>query len=317
MKRFTIAIPAFKSKFFRECIESILSQTYQNFELIIIDDCSPDPISEILSKYADDRIIYSRNIQNVGAENVVDNWNKCLHEAVGQYFILMGDDDILEPDYLQEFINLIENYPNLAVYHCRSKLIDEDSVPYSITPINPAYENIYDYFLSCLRGQRQQYISDFVYDTSFLKQMGGFYKLPLAWGSDYLTAFIACSKAGIAHTNKPVFCYRTNRYSITSTGNIILKRKAIIEYIEWIKNALEVIPEENDDKLKFVLIREALSEYSRGSRIGIIRQILSQSGVIIGLGIVYKNRMELHYSSRDIVDAFITSAFKRLNTHNI
>ena len=49
--KYTIAIPAYKSDFLKECIESILNQTFQDFELIIIDDASPYPIREIISQF--------------------------------------------------------------------------------------------------------------------------------------------------------------------------------------------------------------------------------------------------------------------------
>ena len=51
--KYTIAIPAYKSDFLKECIESILNQTFQDFELIIIDDASPYPIREIISQFND------------------------------------------------------------------------------------------------------------------------------------------------------------------------------------------------------------------------------------------------------------------------
>lgn len=88
--KYTIAIPAYKSDFLKECIESILNQTFQDFELIIIDDASPYPIREIISQFNDPRISYYRNKTNSGAINVVDNWNKCLSLAQGEYFCLMG-----------------------------------------------------------------------------------------------------------------------------------------------------------------------------------------------------------------------------------
>ena len=107
--KYSIGIPAFKARFLKECIDSILSQTFNDFELIIINDCSPDEILKIVNEYNDSRIKYYENESNTGAENVIDNWNKCLGLAKGDFFILMGDDDKLEPNYLEEFNNLINN----------------------------------------------------------------------------------------------------------------------------------------------------------------------------------------------------------------
>ena len=99
--KFSILVPAFKARFLAECIDSILSQTYTNLELIIVNDASPENLDEIVSRYDDARIQYYVNEKNFGAINVVDNWNKCLSYATGEYVICMGDDDKLLPCCLE------------------------------------------------------------------------------------------------------------------------------------------------------------------------------------------------------------------------
>ena len=58
MMRFSVTIPTYKSAFLSECIDSVLSQTYKHFELIIVDDCSPEDIKSIVDSYSDIRIRY-------------------------------------------------------------------------------------------------------------------------------------------------------------------------------------------------------------------------------------------------------------------
>ena len=82
---FTIAIPAYKSKFLGEAIKSCLSQTYSNFELLIVDDASPEVLKSVVDRFHDDRIRFYRNEKNCGAVDVVDNWNICLSYAKGDY----------------------------------------------------------------------------------------------------------------------------------------------------------------------------------------------------------------------------------------
>ncbi|MBO0357500.1 glycosyltransferase [Hymenobacter sp. BT186] len=317
MIKFSIGIPAFKSVFLKECIDSILKQDYQYFELIIVDDCSPEPIDKIVSSYSDSRIKYFKNETNIGAEHVVDNWNICLEKSSGDYFILMGDDDKLQHNYLQEFIKLIKQHPGLSVYHCRSKIIDETSKPYSITSINPDYENVYDFILSCIKQHRHQYVSDFVYKTESLKARGGFYKLPLAWASDYLSAWIASIENGIAHTNITLFNYRMNRYSITSSNNIriiTLKTKALIQCNEWLQEFLETPPSDEDNFLKYSLIQVALAKKKKTDKISAIKQIIGLSNPFYGALNIIKARKELHITSSDILSAFISSIFSKIDT---
>lgn len=237
--KFSIGIPAFKKTYLDECIRSILSQSYTDFELIIVDDHSPEDLQSVITKFDDKRISYFRNESNIGSENVVDNWNKCLNLSKGDFFILMGDDDVLEYNYLETFNSLIQKYPELDVFHCRSKIIDSSGECIELTVSWPEFENVYDNIWHRISEKRRQYISDFVYRSDSLKMRGGFYKLPLAWGSDDITSFIACGHKGIAHSNALLFNYRSNSLSITSTGNFLLKLKANIEYRVWVKSFLE------------------------------------------------------------------------------
>ena len=244
---FSIGIPAYKAKYLQDCIESILNQSYSHFELIIINDCSPDPIEKIVKQFPDSRIKYWCNEKNTGAENVVNNWNKCLEKANREFFILMGDDDKMEPNYLEEFIKLIQQYPSLDVFHCRSKIIDEHSNFVMLTPSCPEYESVYDNIWHSMNGYRIPYISDFVYRTTTLKEHGGFYRLPLAWASDNISSYIAMEEKGIAHTNEPLLNYRSHSLSITSSGNHELKMKAILLQQKWFQEFLKKKPLSQND----------------------------------------------------------------------
>ena len=84
--KFSIGIPAYKAIYIRDCIESVLNQSYKNFEIIIINDASPDDIEGIVNMYSDRRIKYFRNDINIGAKEVVINWNNCLQKANGDFF---------------------------------------------------------------------------------------------------------------------------------------------------------------------------------------------------------------------------------------
>jgi len=246
--RFSITIPAYKSRYLREAIDSCLAQTYENFELIIVDDASPFDLKSIVTPYLkDSRVSYYRNEINCGAINVVDNWNICLSYAKGDYVICMGDDDVLEPDYLTEFSNLILKYPEHDVYHCRSYTINELSQKVGLTPSWPERESVYENIWHRLNGYREQFVSDFVYNTNALKGCGGFYKMPLAWGSDDITSYIVMGKKGIAHTNKPVFNYRKNSQSITSSGNLKLKMEAILLEKSWVIDFIQFEPANSID----------------------------------------------------------------------
>lgn len=103
---FSVLIPAYKGQYLEEAIASVVAQTYSDWELVIVNDASPEDLTSIVNRFDDSRIRYYENKQNCGAENVVDNWNICLSYAQGDYVICMGDDDRLLPNCLQEYATL-------------------------------------------------------------------------------------------------------------------------------------------------------------------------------------------------------------------
>ena len=257
MPKFSVCIPAYKSRFLSECLQSILGQSYTDFEVIVLNDCSPEPVKEIVRSFSDARIRYYENESNVGAVRLTDNWNRCVALAEGEFVMIMGDDDRLEPNYLDEFTALIARYPDLDVYHCRSLVIDDHGNVVQLTPAGPSFERVCDHIWHRLNQWRSQYISDFVYRTDALRNVGGCYALPLAWGSDDITAYRACAGKGIAHTNTPVFNYRSNGLSITSTGNDLEKMRANLLYAAWLRDFLaNHVPHETEQVVYRSLIEQ-------------------------------------------------------------
>lgn len=233
---FTIAIPAYKKKYLGEAIESCVCQTYDNFEVVIVDDASPENLFSIVSQYSDSRIKYYRNKSNCGAVNVVDNWNICLSYAKGDYIICMGDDDKLMPNCLEEYVKLIQKYPNLDIYHAWTEIIDENSNFSTLQQPRPEYESALSIAWNRWNGRDKQYIGDFCYKVKQLRQDGGFYKMPLAWGSDDISAIRAAAHKGIANTQVICFQYRVNSQTITNTGNNKIKIEAILQEKKWFKS---------------------------------------------------------------------------------
>ena len=140
--KFSVTVPAYKAQFLKECIDSILAQTYQNFELIIVNDASPQNLDSIVLQYHDPRIHYYKNKVGFGTEHVVGNWNKCLEYATGDYIICMGDDDKLLPNCLEEYVDLMDRYSNLNIYHIMTEIIDSNSLVYDIQESRPERESM-------------------------------------------------------------------------------------------------------------------------------------------------------------------------------
>ena len=229
---FSITIPAFKTAFLKEAIASVVAQTYGNWELVVLDDASPENIKAVVGNFVDKRIRYYRNETNTGALNVVDNWNKCLELCRGEYVICMGDDDMLLPCALEEYVKLQQKHPGLNVYHALTDVINEKGEVVGHQRKRPEYQTVEELVLHRWQGNIQ-FIGDFCYSIKHLKSRGGYYKLPLAWASDDVTAVRAAEEGGIANTQMPCFLYRENGLSITSGKNNGAKLDAKAREKQW------------------------------------------------------------------------------------
>lgn len=111
--RVTIGLAVYNGeRFLDAAIESITSQTFEDFELIISDNCSTDATAEICARHAarDRRIRYFRNPENIGG---VRNENRTLYLARGEYFKLAAHDDLIHPTFLERCVEVLDSTPGI------------------------------------------------------------------------------------------------------------------------------------------------------------------------------------------------------------
>lgn len=307
--KFSILVPAFKAQFLAECIDSILSQTYTNFELIIVNDASPENLGEIVSSYNDSRIQYYVNEKNCGAVNVVDNWNKCLSYANGDYVICMGDDDKLLPCCLEEYRKLIEKFPDLDIYHGLTEIIDENGKVSDIQEARPEREGMFSLINGRLRGNRLQYIGDWAMSREKLTQMQGYVKMPMAWGSDDLTAFKLSMHNGVANTQIPVFQYRISSLTISNSCHYREKAKTQMNVFAEIENLLSAKPCLQDGKEETFRMStlKIISELKRMSIQGYMRADMRESGLLSRFFWWIRNIHQYGFSRKEVVKTWIKS----------
>jgi glycosyltransferase involved in cell wall biosynthesis len=122
-----VCIPTYRgAAHIAETIDSALAQTFTDFELVIVDDASPDETPQVVAAYRDPRLRYVRSERNAGVE---ENWNRCLRFARGRYFKLLPHDDLIAPDCLARQVAVLEADPDerLALVFCARRIIDDRS----------------------------------------------------------------------------------------------------------------------------------------------------------------------------------------------
>ena len=116
-------------KYLVQAIDSILNQTYQNFEFIIIEDCSTDNSLDILEEYAkkDSRIKIIKKEKNIGIKGFIENLNLGISIAEGKYIARMDADDISLPERFQKQVDFLENNPEITLVGAQLNLINEQN----------------------------------------------------------------------------------------------------------------------------------------------------------------------------------------------
>jgi len=120
----TIGIPVYNGeKFIGAALESLLAQTFEDFEVVISDNASTDNTAQICKAYAekDKRIIFHQHVQNLGA---IKNFNLLVSLANGKYFKWAACDDICAPTFLETCIAALEQDPSVVLAHPKVKVID-------------------------------------------------------------------------------------------------------------------------------------------------------------------------------------------------
>ena len=149
MELVSVIMPTYNcGRFIKESIDSVLAQTYANWELLIVDDCSTDETESVVRRYKDKRIHYWRNAHNEGAALTR---NKALREAKGKYIAFLDADDLWLPEKLEKQIAFMEAKGLAFTYHNYIE-IDEASKPLGVLVSGKAHVRKFDMYSCCWPG---------------------------------------------------------------------------------------------------------------------------------------------------------------------
>ena len=249
---FSFALPAYKGKYLRESIGSILAQDYTDFELIVVDDCSPDSIREIVESYDDKRVSYYRNEQNIGGKDLVAQWNHCLEYAKGDYVILATDDDLYEPNFLSTFVPLIEKYPDVNLFRARILQVDSWNEIKYIDSCYKEYLSPVEFRYHLMHGMKGG-IPQYIFKRSALVENGGFVNFPKAWASDDATALMM-SDRGVVTSQEHLVRFRWSDINISGDSKYGLEKfMARLQFSRWLQQQRVAINDMADDWQRFYL----------------------------------------------------------------
>lgn len=160
--RLSIGLPVYNGeRFLAESLDSLLGQSYENFELIISDNASTDATADICRRYGrqDARIRYFRQPKNIG---LTPNHNFVFEQSRGEFFKWAAHDDLYGRDLLKYCIEALDEHPDIALAHCWTAIIDSegnvtDAPEYTLVTDSPSAPERFRSFLSCKTAACDQY----------------------------------------------------------------------------------------------------------------------------------------------------------------
>lgn len=255
--KFSFVLPAYKATYLQQAMQSILSQTYSDFELIVVDDCSPEDIEGIVSGFKDERISYLRNEKNIGGHDLVGQWNKCLSYAEGEYVILATDDDLYAPEFLKTFVPLIWEYPSVDIFRARVLQVNSNNEILAIDRCYKQYLSSVEFYFHMLHGMKGG-IPQYIFRREALVNKGGFVNFPKAWASDDATALMM-SGNGVVTSQEHLVRFRWSSINISNDRRCGLEKfQARLLFSKWLQEHQTAVGE--DERWK-TFYQRTVTEY--------------------------------------------------------
>lgn len=147
----SVIVPNFNhAPYLRERIDSILNQNYQDFEIILLDDCSTDDSRDILLEYAGHPKVTHYIVNRRNSGSTFKQWKKGLKAASGRYIWIAESDDFSSPDFLDTAVTTLKSDCRIGMVYCQSMIVDENSAEIGI---NTSYTDYLD---------SEKWLSDYV-----------------------------------------------------------------------------------------------------------------------------------------------------------
>lgn len=234
----SVLLPVYNAEsYVAEAIESILNQTYKNFEFIIVNDGSTDRSEEVILSFSDERIRYYRNEVNLG---LIGTLNKSISLSSGKYLARMDNDDICLPERLAKQVAFLESHPEVGVLGTAFYNIDKTGEIFSETAF-PSQHILLCWSLC--------FFSPLAHPTVLMRrelvQREGGYKVGIVHSEDYDFWCRLSSKTKLSNLQDVLFKLRKHEMNSSSLFDTTQFNNSIIVSREMISKIVnEDIPED-------------------------------------------------------------------------
>ena len=306
----SIVMPVYNGeKYLKQSIESVIHQTYKNWELIIVNDCSTDKSRSIMQYYAneDERINIIDNEINL---KVAQSLNKGFQNAKGKYFTWTSDDNLYKPDALKELSFFLDNNPDFGLVYSNEDVVDSELNYVKEDRLNPQML----LYADCIGAS-------FMYRKEVADKIGG-YDPEMFLVDDYDYWIRVSKHYKIAHLDRNLYIYRMHPNNLTTTKKeecnkqlYNLRRKHLDYLISNINSKYKEMlfidmAAQNIDEYDYLLRKFELSnekfDWVKNNNVDIDKKI-----ILFGAGIIAKRAIQLYGKNK--IAYIIDNDVKKIN----
>jgi glycosyltransferase involved in cell wall biosynthesis len=250
----TIGLPTYNraDSYLRQALQSALSQTYPNLEIVVSDNCSTDATQEVVRSVADPRVKYFRQAKNIGENN---NANFCLQQARGAYFLLLHDDDVIDKDFVEACIDAVNGDATVGIIRTGTRVIDGSGAVVATSPNRAGGLSTTDFMLGWFAGKTALYLCSTLFNTRKFREIGGFQSRALVF-QDVVAEMKLAAQYGRGDVPEVKASFRRHGHNLGSAARLD----------DWIEDSLflldvmcELAPEGAREKVR----REGLAYFCR------------------------------------------------------
>jgi hypothetical protein len=233
MLNYSVIIPVHNGEpYIGLAIESVLAQTYTNFELLILENASQDKTMEIVKSYSDPRI---KVIPSSKLLNIYENWQRILNLELAEFLTILGHDDLLQPKFLEEITKLISHEPGASLFHTHFDIIDSDGNLIRHCKPVPYRESSHEFLRQAQLARHDSFGTGYVARSIDYKKIGGMPDFPsLYYADDIMWSRLAAISEKICSPER-LFSYRFHQKSAGYGIGLLAMYHASKMYLETLR----------------------------------------------------------------------------------
>jgi glycosyltransferase involved in cell wall biosynthesis len=233
--KYSIVLPVRNGgSYVKECVQSILSQTLKDFELVVLDNNSTDGTTDWLRSLNDDRIILYLSENDLTIE---ENWARVLTVPKSQFCTLIGHDDLLEPHYLEVMDRLISKYPDASLFLTQFHLIDSKGAIIRKAKEVPERQSGPQFLQSLLQNKFDLMGTGFMMRSKDYEAVKGIPPYPSLLFADFELLVELAGIGYLVADDQVCFSFRIHQSTTTRSSNITMQKAfdRLMHYLEKLR----------------------------------------------------------------------------------